>query len=573
MIGIGGGATLDALRATGLGSIEVVELEAGVVEALPLLYRGREDPLADPRVRVRINDGRNELLLARAEGRSWDVIASQPSHPWLMGAANLFTEEFFALVRDNLSEGGTFGAWINGTHTDTESLLAIMTSFERVFPGGLLLSAASTANPTKSLLLLGGRSPVVWDLARMRERLAEPALAAALALHDVRRVEDLLARAEAPLAALAALDPDAANTDDNAFVETRLSRRFDWADVDFGKIEERLPRNAPVLPPLRGELDAAALLDSVAAAAGPDGTPVYRRKLDRLLAQLGAAVEPILRETLDAELTLRAGEPADPAVSRLQSLARHHPGRAEPLRALGRHWARRGGDLAAAAAAFEEAWRRSGESSDAYDAARAWHSLDREASWGWRDRIPPAESDRFPRIAVYDAERALAQGADRGALERHERAVRAYRDTREGRKYARIDRVLADLATALGRDREARAYADADRRRRAARAGELVRLAETALGEGRLSDAQGALDGAAGLLPGDFAVLRLQVQLARARRDAPATAAALGEIQHWARTLERGVAAENRVRAELGLPLRPPRPAPTGLVAGQPPGG
>ena len=45
---------------------------------------------------VASNDGRNELLLRPHRGRArYDVIASQPSHPWLVGAANLFTEEYF----------------------------------------------------------------------------------------------------------------------------------------------------------------------------------------------------------------------------------------------------------------------------------------------------------------------------------------------------------------------------------------------------------------------------------------------------------------------------------------------
>jgi spermidine synthase len=106
LIGLGGGNTLEALLHTGLERIDVVELEQVVIDALPAFVQGRDDPLADPRVHLIVNDGRNELLRAGRDGRPpWDVIASQPSHPWRIGAANLFTEEYFALARAALSPG------------------------------------------------------------------------------------------------------------------------------------------------------------------------------------------------------------------------------------------------------------------------------------------------------------------------------------------------------------------------------------------------------------------------------------------------------------------------------------
>jgi spermidine synthase len=127
VIGLGGGNTLTALRRTPLSRIDVVELEAGIARAVESLYLGRESPLLDPRVRLEIEDGRHQLLLGRHRGGlGYDIIASQPSHPWLQGAANLFTEEYFSLARDNLSEGGVFALWLNGFRTDAESVLAVV---------------------------------------------------------------------------------------------------------------------------------------------------------------------------------------------------------------------------------------------------------------------------------------------------------------------------------------------------------------------------------------------------------------------------------------------------------------
>ena len=92
VIGLGGGNTLDALLRTGVTRIDVVELEKGVLRAVELLHEGRPNPLANPRVSLRVGDGRNDLLLRHhRKAPGYDLITSQPSHPWRIGAANLFT--------------------------------------------------------------------------------------------------------------------------------------------------------------------------------------------------------------------------------------------------------------------------------------------------------------------------------------------------------------------------------------------------------------------------------------------------------------------------------------------------
>jgi hypothetical protein len=132
VIGLGGGNTVTSLLHTRVSRIDVVELEQAVVEAAGVMHRGRTSPLRDPRVALRVDDGRNDLLrrtLTDAPG--YDLIVSQPSHPWRIGAASLFTEEFFHIARAALEEGGVFAAWLNGFRIDPEAVLAVVTSFER----------------------------------------------------------------------------------------------------------------------------------------------------------------------------------------------------------------------------------------------------------------------------------------------------------------------------------------------------------------------------------------------------------------------------------------------------------
>ncbi|MCA8960239.1 MAG: hypothetical protein KDC38_06985, partial [Planctomycetes bacterium] len=105
VVGLGGGIALAGIPSS-VETIDVIELEPKVVEANAAISDRRAfDPLRDPRVRMIINDGRNALSMTR---RKYDVIISQPSHPWSAGASHLYTREFMEQARAHLAEGGIF---------------------------------------------------------------------------------------------------------------------------------------------------------------------------------------------------------------------------------------------------------------------------------------------------------------------------------------------------------------------------------------------------------------------------------------------------------------------------------
>ncbi|HVN37826.1 MAG TPA: fused MFS/spermidine synthase, partial [Myxococcota bacterium] len=354
VIGLGGGNTVAALQRTQVEAIDVVELERGVARAVALMHEGMPDPLADPRVRLVFDDGRDYLLRRNAQGAAgYDLISSQPSHPWRVGAANLFTEDFFRIARASLSEGGVFTAWLNGFRIDADSFLAVVASFERVFPGALLVDLATERG---GFLLLGAREPIEIDSARFAARLAEPPLAQLLAEQGIAGPADLLARIEGPAQVFAALAPDAANTDDNAFVETRTPRELTWNDLDFRPIEARLAADSPVLPPLRGPVDVAAVARALLAQQLPDGTWLYQRRLERLLAHHGHALDPLQVGLLELEGRLREPSRSEDAERGLRAVAEAHPESPAAWRLLGEWLAR-----------HHSAWR---EASDAF--ARAF---------------------------------------------------------------------------------------------------------------------------------------------------------------------------------------------------------
>lgn len=562
VIGLGGGNTLSALLPTRLESIDVVELERGVTRAVAYLYEGLPNPLDDPRIELRVADGRNDLLLRRWSGKpGYDLITSQPSHPWRVGAANLFTEDFFELARGALNRGGIFATWLNGFRIDAESLLSVVTSFERVFPGAVLIDVSKRGR--RAFLLVGSNEELSLDTERLSARLAEPALAAYLAPFEIGGPAAFLARIEGPARIFAALEPAAANTDDNAFVESRIPRALRWQQVDFDAIEARLAEDAPLLPRVDGELEPAAV--ARALFARNDDTPwPLRRSLERLLRQFQAEIPSDQARLLRARADLREPQREEAALAALAALADAAPTRAEALRIRAEHLARHRSAWREAARDFAAAWQRSGEPADAYDAGRALHPVDPSGAWTWFERIPASQRGEYPRLAYYAAARALREGAAEDSLRPHLTALQAYLETDEGRSYPGAHELAARLAWAVGDARSARAHADADGRARAERASAHFRQAESALAAGHYDAARDALRRAEPLAPGDSRTATLAAELGIATGDSRTTARALAELRRWAATSEQGIRAENHFRTRHGLSLWPAPPLPHG---------
>src|SRR5205085_3748365 len=96
----------------------------------PLLVR------TAPNAHLHIVDGRVMLRLAAAkpDGERYDVIVSQPSHPWVPGAGHLFTREAYALARSALNRGGVFAQWLNVFSMTRELLMTALKAWHDVFP-------------------------------------------------------------------------------------------------------------------------------------------------------------------------------------------------------------------------------------------------------------------------------------------------------------------------------------------------------------------------------------------------------------------------------------------------------
>jgi spermidine synthase len=137
----GCGVTADAFtRRTTVERIDVVDISKEVF-ALVDFYSGNNysNPLRDPRVHPIIQDGR---FFLQASARKYDVISGEPPPPKMAGAVNLYTQEFFSLMRSRLKENGIATFWLPINQLRVEETKAILRAFHNAFPNALVWGGA-----------------------------------------------------------------------------------------------------------------------------------------------------------------------------------------------------------------------------------------------------------------------------------------------------------------------------------------------------------------------------------------------------------------------------------------------
>ena len=219
IIGFATGITVGAMLQSPIQSVTCIELEPGTVNASRFFEHVNNLPLSDPRTRLIIDDARTYL---RVTPERYDIIVSEPSHPWVPGVANLFTQEFFEMGRDRLSDQGIFVQWVQIYQLSTESLRSVLATYTRVFPHVLMFRVGGL-NKGKDLLLIGSNQPLTLD--RLRERLTDPRVQKELArvnLSTEREVRSWFVCDETALGP--ALAGAKINTDDNMHIETTVPR-------------------------------------------------------------------------------------------------------------------------------------------------------------------------------------------------------------------------------------------------------------------------------------------------------------------------------------------------------------
>lgn len=143
VIGFGSGATSGASALFPDTRVVCCEIEPAVYAAAPHFAEVNHKPYESPQFSLVIADGRSYIQSAN---RTFDLIVSEPSNPWLAGVSNLFTRDFFTSVRERLGERGVFVQWVQTYNFSIAEYALILRTMRTVFPHVSLVTLAGGAD-------------------------------------------------------------------------------------------------------------------------------------------------------------------------------------------------------------------------------------------------------------------------------------------------------------------------------------------------------------------------------------------------------------------------------------------
>lgn len=132
VIGLGTGMTAGSLLALPeLERLLVVEISSAVIEVSRAFDPWTLDLFVDPRSELLVADGRH--VLARSQER-FDLITSDPIHPWTRGSSDLYALEHFERMAAHLSQGGIASQWLPLYQLSGDDLRTVVATWCAAFP-------------------------------------------------------------------------------------------------------------------------------------------------------------------------------------------------------------------------------------------------------------------------------------------------------------------------------------------------------------------------------------------------------------------------------------------------------
>jgi spermidine synthase len=184
VVGFGAGVTAGTfVLYPSVKHIVICELEPLIPKSIgPYFVKENYDVLHDPRVTIVYDDARHYILTTREK---FDVITSDPIHPWVRGAATLYTREYLDLARAHLNPGGVMTEWVPLYESHADAVKSEIATFLDAFPGGTVW-ANNEDGHGYDLVMLGQPEPTHIDVAAIDQKLNGPEYArVAQSLEDV----------------------------------------------------------------------------------------------------------------------------------------------------------------------------------------------------------------------------------------------------------------------------------------------------------------------------------------------------------------------------------------------------
>lgn len=233
VIGYGTGTTCSAvMTAPWVKAVTAVELEKAIWNARQY-FQGHANHDDESKLRKVTGDARNYLLLS---DDTYDFIVSQPAEPWLSGASDLFTVEFYQLAKSRLRNTGMFCQWIPLYSLTANQLNCLLNTFNSVFPNVRVWHSSRAGE-----LIVTGQIADGADSEEIRTRFASPEMFKQFQQIGLEsEVELNTNRITYPPQVADPLLTTELNTDDNILIEGILARPMYEHKDDIESVLERV---------------------------------------------------------------------------------------------------------------------------------------------------------------------------------------------------------------------------------------------------------------------------------------------------------------------------------------------
>jgi spermidine synthase len=177
VVGFGAGVTAGAISIhPTIERMVICEMEPLIPKIVSKYFSEANYGVAENRkVSIVYDDARHYVLTTHEK---FDVITSDPIHPWVKGSAALYTQEYFEHVKAHLNPGGVVTQWVPLYESTPDVVRSELATFFSVFPNGTVWRN-DNRNGSGYDVVLAARlddEPAVKpiDVDALQERIAQP---------------------------------------------------------------------------------------------------------------------------------------------------------------------------------------------------------------------------------------------------------------------------------------------------------------------------------------------------------------------------------------------------------------
>jgi spermidine synthase len=179
IVGFGAGVTAGSFtRYPSIKHIVICELEPLIPPTTTKWFPEENYRVAeDKRTEIHYDDARHFVLTTPEK---FDIITSDPIHPFVKGSAALYSEEYFEMVKAHLNDGGIVTQWVPLYESDAASVKSEIATFFKVFPGGMVF-ANTSEGAGYDVVLVGQKANRPIDIGAINAKLASAGYAPVMA--------------------------------------------------------------------------------------------------------------------------------------------------------------------------------------------------------------------------------------------------------------------------------------------------------------------------------------------------------------------------------------------------------